>query len=144
MNEKQAKKVFEKYNNKSDIIRCPYGRASVRKLLDSYAKAAVNLYGMINKKDLVDIFNNQNEEQTTVEEMYILLLPLVLKEKWYSFYKDYIVHEWFFDDFEQADNLLTHHADKPRYVPNKEEFLKYKNEDYEDNENWWNVRSFLW
>ncbi|MDW7668452.1 MAG: SEC-C metal-binding domain-containing protein [Bacillota bacterium] len=144
MNKKEANKIFEKYNSKSDVVRCPYGRAGVRKLLDTYAVAAVNLYGIISKKDLVEIFNKQNEEQTTVEEIYILLLPLVLKERWYGFYKDYIVHYWFFDDFEQADNLLTHHAEKPRYVPNKEEFLKYKNEDYEDNDSWWDVRRFLW
>ncbi len=144
MNKKEANKIFEKYNSKSDVVRCPYGRAGVRKLLDTYAVAAVNLYGIISKKDLVDIFNKQNKDQTSVEEIYILLLPLVLKERWYGFYKNYIVHYWFLDDFEQADNLLTHHAEKPRYAPDKEEFLKYENEDYEDNDLWWDVRSFMW
>jgi hypothetical protein len=80
MNKNQAKKIFEKYNNKSDVVRCPYGRAGIRKLLDTYAVAAVNLYGILSKKDLVEIFNEQNEEETTVEEIYILLLEKVQEQ----------------------------------------------------------------
>jgi len=144
MNEEKAKKIFEKYNPNSDVVRCPYGRASVRKLLDSYTKAAVNLYGIISREDLVNIFNKQNTEQTSVEEIYILLLPLVLKKGLYGFYKDYILHYWLLDDFNLADNLLTHHEDKARYIPDKVEFLNYENENYEDNDHWWSVRSFMW
>ncbi|HCJ57866.1 MAG TPA: hypothetical protein DHV55_11285, partial [Clostridiaceae bacterium] len=79
----KAKKIFEQYNRASDIVRCPNGRAVTRKLLDSYARAAVNLYGIISREDFVDIFNKQNIDQTTGEEIYILLLPLVLKDGWY-------------------------------------------------------------
>ncbi len=117
MTEEKAKKIFEKYNRTADIVRCPNGRAIVRKLLDSYARAAVNLYGMINRDALVAIFNKQNVDQTSNEEIYILLLPLVRKNGWYGFYKEYIVHYAFFDDFDQTDYLLGHQADKPRYVP---------------------------
>lgn len=113
-------------------------------MLDSYARAAVNLYGMISREDFVDIFNKQNFGQTTNKEIYILLLPLVLKDGWYCFYKEYIVHYLFFDNFDQADYLLTRQADKPRYIPEKNEFLKYVIEDYADNDHWWNVRSFMW
>ncbi|MDD2484572.1 MAG: SEC-C metal-binding domain-containing protein [Eubacteriales bacterium] len=144
MTEEKAKKIFEKYNRTADIVRCPNGRAIVRKLLDSYARAAVNLYGMINRDALVAIFNKQNVDQTSNEEIYILLLPLVRKNGWYGFYKEYIVHYAFFDDFDQTDYLLGHQADKPRYVPEKDEFLKYADEDYADNDHWWNVRRFMW
>ena len=109
-----------------------------------YARAAVNLYGIISREDFIDIFNKQNIDQTTDEEIYILLLPLVLKDGWYGFYKEYIVHYWLFDDFNQADYLLEHQADKPRYIPEKNEFLKYVIEDYADNDHWWNVSSFMW
>lgn len=119
MSEENAKKIFEQYNCTSDIVRCPNGRAITRKLLDSYARAAVNLYGIISREDFIDIFNKQNIDQTTDEEIYILLLPLVLKDGWYGFYKEFIVHYWFFDDFNQADYLLEHQADKPRYIPEK-------------------------
>ncbi|HVI40666.1 MAG TPA: SEC-C metal-binding domain-containing protein, partial [Anaerovoracaceae bacterium] len=134
----------EQYNRTSDVVRCPNGRAIVRKLLDSYARAAVNLYGIISRDDFVNIFNKQNVDRTSNEEIYILLLPLVLKDGWYGFYKEYIVHYTFFDDFDQADYLLEHQADKPRYIPEKNEFLKYTIEDYADNDHWWNVRRFMW
>lgn len=111
---KKAKMIFEKYNRTSDIVRCPYGRAGVRKQLNLYARAAVNLYGIISCEDLVNLFNKQNVDQTSKEEIYVLLLPLVLKEGDYGFYKEYILHYAFFDDFDQADYLLEHQADKPR------------------------------
>lgn len=143
MNEENAKRIFEHYNPASDIVRCPNGRANIRKQLDSYAKAAVNLYGIISRDDFIDIFNNQNVEQTGSEELYILLLPLVLKDRWYCFYKEYIVHYLFFRNFDHADYLLQHQADKPRYIPDKDEFLKYVIEDYSDNDHWWNVHRFM-
>lgn len=142
--EEKAKKIFEQYNCTSDIVRCPNGRAIIRKLLDSYARAAVNLYGIISRNNFVDIFNKQNVEQTSGDEIYILLLPLVLKDGWYGFYKEYIVHYSFFDDFDQADYLLEHQADKPRYIPEKNEFLKYVIEDYVDSSHLWDVRRFMW
>ncbi len=143
MTKDKAKEIFEQYNRTSDVVRCPNGRAAVRKLLDSYVSAAVNLYGVISRDEFVDIFNKQNAERTNSEEIYILLLPLALKEGWYGFYKDCIVHYAFFGDFDQADYLLEHQADKPRYIPEKSEFLKYTFEDYEDNDHWWNVRRFM-
>jgi len=143
MKKEKAKEIFEWYNPASDVVRCPRGRANIRKLLDSYARAAVNLYGIIRRDDFVNIFNDQNEDKTTKEEIYILLLPLVLKNGWYGFYKEYIVHYCFFDDFKQVEYLLEHQADKPRYVPDKDEFLKYVDEGYEDNDYWWNVFSFM-
>lgn len=142
MNPKKAKKIFEQYNRVANVVRCPYGRAIVRKQIDSYARAAVNLYGIISCDDFVDIFNQQNSDQTSKEEIYILLLPLILKTGWYGFYKEYLVHYYFFDDFEQADFLLEHQADKPRYIPEKNEFLKYTSEDYIDNDHSWNVLNF--
>lgn len=143
MTEEEAKKIFEQYNRTSDVVRCPNGRTIIRKLIDSYARAAVNLYGIINRDDFVSIFNKQNGDQTSNEEIYILLLPLVLKNGWYGFYKEYIVHYWFFNDFDQADYLLKCQADKPRYIPEKSEFLKYTDEDFEDNDHWWNVYRFM-
>lgn len=143
MTEEMAKKIFEQYNRSTDVVRCPNGRAIVRKQLDSYAKAVVNLYGMISREDFVEIFNKQNSDQTNSEEVYILLLPLVLKEGWYGFYKEYIVHYSMFNDFGFADYLLKHQADKPRYIPEKSELLKYTAEEYLDNDHVWDVRLYM-
>ena len=139
MSSEKAKKIFDKYNRASDVVRCPYGRASVRKELDKYARAAVNLYGIISRKDFVEIFNAQNTSQTTEDELYTLLLPLVLKEGWYGFYKDYLGHYWVLDDFSMADYYLGEHADKPRYVPKKEEFLDFIDEEHGEGDYWHDV-----
>ncbi len=132
MTKVQAKKVFEENNPINAVTRCPSGRGPIRKLLDSYAKAAVNLYGVIPIADLVEIFNNQNEEKTNAAEVFALLLPFVLRSKWYCFYKGHIAHYWAIEDFEEADVWLYEQGDKKRYIPNKEELLKFENQYYED------------
>ena len=128
----KTQKIFEKYNPESAVKRCPNGRSPVRALLDEYAKAAINLYGFIPITDFVDIFNSIHEEKTTVDEVFTLLLPLVLKKKWYCFYKDHIVHYWAIDDFSFADEWIELQKNKPRYIPEAEDFLKYMDEYYED------------
>ncbi|MDR1061299.1 MAG: SEC-C domain-containing protein [Clostridiales bacterium] len=132
MTDAQAKIVFDMYNPAGAVVRCPNGRAAVRKALDVYARAAVNLYGIISRQEFADIFNRQNAEQTTADEVFALLLPLALKDGWYCFFKDCIVHYWAIDDFDLADYWLRMQADKPRYLPDKDEFLKYADQYYED------------
>ena len=65
MTEKQAKKIFRKYNPADEVVRCPNGRAKMRKPLDTYMRAAVNLYGIISRDEITEIFTSQNEEKTT-------------------------------------------------------------------------------
>ena len=143
MTEKQARKIFEKYNPATDVVRCPNGRAKMRKPLDLYAKAAVNLYGIIKLDEFAKIFNAQNGEQTSVDEVYTILLPNVLKYGWYGFYKDYLVHYAVLRDFSWVDNLEQHQAGKPRYLPPKEQFLMFEFEDYDDNNHWEDVFEFM-
>lgn len=143
MTQKKAQKTFEKYNPESGIVRCPHGRAKMRKPLDLYVKAATNLYGIIKRDEFVEIFNNQNEDQTNVDEIYIILLPLVIKSKLYCFYKDYIVHNGIFHDFDIVEMLEEYQSGKPRYIPEKEDFLKYQQEDHKYNNNWLKVFFFL-
>ena len=143
MNSEKARKIFERYNPASGVIRCPNGRAAIRKLMDSYARAAVNLYGIISRDAFVEIFNDQNAEKTTADELYVLLLPLVLKNGWYGFYKEYLVHYSFFNDFGPVPYLLVQQGNKPRYIPERDEFLKHALEGYEDDDGWWNVHKFM-
>ena len=132
MTKRLAKKFFEAYNPIEKITECPDGRVGVRKLLDIYAKAAVNLYGIILRKELAEIFSMQNAEQTTSEEIFSLLLPLVYKNEWYCFYKDYIVHSDMIENFDYAEYLIQGQSGKPRYVPERDEFPEYQDEYYED------------
>ena len=138
MTKKQAKQIFDKYNPQDVVTRCPSGRAPVRKMLDTYARAAVNLYGIIPIKDFIEIFNSQNIEHTNADEVYTLLLPDILKKNklsaggHYCFYKNCIIHYWAMDNFDIGDFWLREQGDKPRFIPEKNEFIKYKDEYYED------------
>jgi hypothetical protein len=143
MTEAQAKLIFEKYNPADGVARCPKGRAKMRKPLDLYAKAAVNLYGIIKRSELAEIFNAQNDEQTTAGEIYTMLLPNVLKNGWYGFYEDYIVHYAVLRDFDWVPFLERAQAGKPRYIPEKEKIPKYQREEYDDGGHWLNVLQFM-
>lgn len=119
---------YDKYNLPSDVVRCPYGRAAVRDALDQYAIAAVELYGLISLRDFVKIYNNfcdKDEDRTDVDELYILLLPRVLKNHHYFFYDGYICHPLFGVKEELISYILSEQAGKPRFIPPKEDFLSY-------------------
>lgn len=139
-----GKEIFERFNPEQDVVRCPNGRGPVKKLLDSYARAAVNLYGIISRQEFVEIFNMQNSDQTTVEEIYILLLPLVRKNAPYFFYSNYIVSGAFRDDLSTVENLNAAQGDKPRYIPEKDEFLGYSEMGYYVNKSLLDLRMFLY
>jgi len=128
----QEDKIFNKYNPASEVKRCPYGFSPLRDMLSCYAQAAVNLYGVISKADLVEIFNNQYTRQTTEEELYSLLLPVVLKQKYYCFYKEYVVHISTIADTNYIEDILKNQREKQRYLPDKDEFLKHVDETYLD------------
>ena len=125
--------VFSKYNPEEDVARCPYGRAKVRDILHDYAQAAVNLYGVISLEDMVELFNQRTEFETDVDELYIMLLPLVFKDKAYVFYKNNLAQYELATDFSSADNILKEQTDKERYVPAQEEFLDYIDPTYDNN-----------
>lgn len=123
--DKKARRLFDKYNPERDVIRCPWGRAQVREELDLYVYAALNLYGVISIKELVDLFNSHSDNKTSVEEIYILLLPWIRKNMDYAFYKDYLVNYQYIENLSWVENLLAHQEGKPLYKPTHEELLKY-------------------
>jgi len=143
MNDNQVVKLFEMYNPIHGVVECPKNKEQTRDLLDAYAMAAVNLYGIIRSAEFVEIFNNQNNEQTTVEEVRALLLPNVRKAGLYWFYKDCILHPLLLEEFEWFDYLEKQQDDKPRYIPSRDEFLCYEDEGYEDNDCWGRFRAFI-
>jgi hypothetical protein len=146
MTEKQALETFEKNNPAQAVTRCPYGRAPLRELLDTYAKAAVNLYGVIPVTEFVLIFNNLSGERTTSDEVFTLLLPLVRKQLWYCFFEGYIIHYWLVDEFDEVGHWLRWQSDKPRFIPKRDEFLRYADQNYEDEtqrSHWWELCAFV-
>lgn len=100
-------------------------------LLHSYALAATNLYGVISQDDFVQLFNNQNQEHTSVEELFPVLLKHIAVDAPYCFWDEYIVCDEFEEnDFKDVRDLLARVDGKPRYIPDKKEFLRYSDWDY--------------
>lgn len=100
-------------------------------LLDEYAAAAVSLYGVIRLSDFVEIFNTQNERQIDVKEVKDTLSFYAQQEGGYLFWQEYLVEANFAeDDFEAVPLLINEIGRKPRYLPERKEFLKYANFDY--------------
>lgn len=99
--------------------------------LNDYALAAVHLYGLISQDEFVALWNSQNEVKVTINQMFQILIRFVYADAPYAFYDEYIVHDAFQqneykDVLRWADGI----ADKPRYTPEKKEFLRYADGDY--------------
>lgn len=116
----------------SELVQAGYPERRKRaRLLNGYAMAAVSLYGAIKQQDLVDIFNMQNEDKTDIDEMFSCLIRFVAVSHGYCFYDEYIVDDSFAEnDFEDFFEFVDVAASKPRYLPEKEEFLRYADYDY--------------
>ena len=94
--------------------------------LHTYALAAVNLYGVIAKTDFIGIFNLQNEKQTNIDEVCAVLPRYIEVGAPYCFWEDYIVSiEFDENNFSDVQDLLRQVGNKPRFLPDKTDFLKY-------------------
>lgn len=94
-----------------------------------YIIALTNLYGIVHKDKVVEIYNAQNEDKTSVKEVEKYLGLEELEKSFVYEEDDYFVHETIavFDEF---DLVLNQKGDKPYYIPQKEELLKYADMDY--------------
>lgn len=104
-------------------------------LIKRYAFAAINLYGVIRLDDFITVFNHyENKSITKVEVIPILEILSSMDEIDLSF-KQNILANGYYDlndtnDIRLARDLLMIQSNKPRYLPSKEEFLKYENDEY--------------
>ena len=95
-------------------------------LIHAYAMAAVNLYGVISQEDLIRLFNTQNGKKITEEELFSVLIRHISLDCGYALWEEYLVNDAFEDNnYQDVPDLLKRIGDKPRYVPEKAEFLKY-------------------
>jgi hypothetical protein len=102
-----------------------------RDLINDYAIAAVSLYGVISQDDFVELFNSQNVRQTSVDEVFPLLLNNIYADVGYCLWDEYIVDDEFEEeDFAAVPWVLAERKEKPPYTPSREELLKYSDWDY--------------
>ena len=99
--------------------------------LTQYIIALSNLYGMVHKDKVVEIYNNQNKDQIILAqvEMLIKIPSEALEDYFIEVYNDHFVHEVIINNGE-FDLMLRQKGAKPYYVPKKNELLKYVDEDY--------------
>lgn len=100
-------------------------------ILHAYSQAAVNLYGLIRTDELLEIFNRQNEKDADKAELLFALRPHLDTNAYYCLWEDYLVSISFReDDFEYINQFLTEISGLPRYVPAKESFLRYADDNF--------------
>lgn len=99
--------------------------------LTQYIIALSNLYGMIYKDKVVEIYNSQNEEQVSLVDVEELIArpSKEVEDAFIEIYKDHFVHEVIMDN-DEFDLMLRKKGDKPYYVPKRNELLKYVDESY--------------
>lgn len=100
-------------------------------LLIEYTIALTNLYGLVHKDLLKDIYNSQNDDQASNSNIEELLInpPKKLENAFIYPYKEYFVHEAVLIN-DEVNLLISKKGSKPYYIPNKIELLKYVDEIY--------------
>ena len=86
---------------------------------------------MIHKDKVVEIYNSQNDEKISIEDVegYFQNPPQALADNFTEIYEDYFVKESIIENDEFGE-LMAKKADKPYYVPEQEELLKYVEDGY--------------
>ena len=112
-------------------------------LVLKYCVACTNLYGIVPYAKVVEIFNMQNDEKTCVEEVLADYHNIGLREVFFTLEGEYFVHEAI-DGEDEFNALQDNQGDKPYFIPEKEDLLKYANDDYfERNEAYVNLKEYI-
>lgn len=104
-----------------------------------------NLYGIVSKEIVLEIYNNQNDENINILDVEKQLAnpPEELEDSFVYPYKDYFVREVILE-FNEFDLMLSKKSNKPHYVPNKKELLNYVDEEYfEKNSQYKNLLNYM-
>lgn len=97
-----------------------------------YILAASQLYGVIHPNKLIEIYNAQNPDKLTEQELLKHVGELMERGQGITQHDGYIVNSYLVNDLGETEiaNLLDSAKDKPYYVPEREELLRYADETY--------------
>jgi len=95
----------------------------VMDLIKQYIIALTNLYGQVSVDLVTEIYNSQNEDQLSADDVEVYFDEDLSKQYVYA-YKDHFVHEAIIEH-KEFKSMRKKKADKPYYIPDKEELLKY-------------------
>lgn len=99
-------------------------------LIYDYTSALVKLYGIVTVEEVVTIFNEQNEEKTTKTEVKAVYKKMQDRGTYYELKKQEFIHETVLMSENSYDELVKEQQDKPKYIPQKEELIKYSDDVY--------------
>lgn len=96
-----------------------------------YVTAAVNLYGVCTPELLLDIYNGQNDQSLNMADLMKITYFHLSRMQHYLYIDGYLASQYFeSDNLNELHDLLKRIQNKPRYIPRKEEFLKYSESHY--------------
>lgn len=107
--------------------------------LTKYVIALSNLYGMVHKDKVLEIYNSKNKDKINLSDIEKMLSnpPKELKDAFVLIHKDYFVMECIIEN-DEFDLMLRNKKDKPYYIPAKNILLKYIDESYFEKSNQYN------
>lgn len=100
-------------------------------LIVQYARACVNLYGCIPLAEFIALFNAQNEQLLDENEVYETLLAYITEDSAFFLWDELLLSSFVaLGDSSDVKAFLKITDGKPRYIPEKEELLKYSDDFY--------------
>ncbi|WP_312654579.1 hypothetical protein [Proteiniclasticum sp.] len=113
--------------------------------LIQYIIALSNLYGMVHKRKVLEIYNQQNTDKITIKDIELLQenIPGEVDDAWIEVHKGYFVSSVILEHHEFL-YYLREKENKPYYVPKKVKLLNYADGFYwEKNQEYYRVVSHL-
>lgn len=101
------------------------------KQVNNYIIALTNLYGIVHRDKVLEVYNSQNKDKITNQDLDVCFddSKEILEENFIDTYKDYFVNVAIMEsgDF---DIMLKKQAEKPFYLPAKDQLIKYADDIY--------------
>lgn len=113
--------------------------------IKQYIIALTNLYGALRKEKVLEIYNLQNEDQLTMDDLNIFL-----DEKEDELVDNFVYPEGCFfvhqaiASTDSLEDMIREKADKPYYIPKKDKLLNYTDDNYfEKTEEYYDLLQYI-
>lgn len=106
-----------------------YALTERQKVMDTYLKGCVNLYGFVTIRQFLKVFNRYNQPKLLKEEFMKCADKLVRHSYMhYQIYSNAIINKQV--DTEKIDEIVSYQSGKKYYTPREAEILSYANSHY--------------
>ena len=106
-----------------------YALTERQKVMDTYLKGCVNLYGFVTIRQFLKVFNRYNQPKLLKEEFMKCADKLVRHSYMhYKIYSNAIINKQV--DKEKIDEIVSYQSGKKYYTPREAEILSYANSHY--------------